>query len=77
MKVSAYLQLVPRRTRSGAFNGVVIKSLSQKCPGQTAIGAHLVHIELDIPNEAFFPTKVTASIPLEKLTPQVAGEVKP
>ncbi len=77
MKVTAYLQLVPRRTRSGAFNGVVIKSLSQSCPHQPINGAHVIQLELDVPNTAFLPTKVSAVIPLEKLAPQVTGEVKP
>lgn len=37
----------------------------------------MITAELDIPNNAFFPTKVSASVPLEKLAPQVTAEVKP
>lgn len=71
MKVNCYLQLVPRYSRGGYLQGVSVKALSQKSPGMPLSGAHVIHLELDVPQDAFKATKVNVTIPLEKLVPQV------
>ncbi len=55
MKVTCYLQIVPKYSSSGA---------------------HVINLELDVPETAFKATKISAAIPLEKLVPAVTAEVK-
>lgn len=75
MKTLCYLQLVPQLNRSGQLLRVVAKTVSQHVPRVIHDGAHIIQLELTLPDSAFKPVVVSATIPLEKLSPLVTATV--
>ena len=76
MRTICYIQLVPQLNRSGQLIRVVAKTCSQSVPRVIHEGAHVVRLELNLPDNAFKPVLVTADIPLQKLSPQVSATVQ-
>lgn len=76
MKTTVYIQLAPKHNRAGQMVGVTAKTMSHAYPGQPRVGALVLKLNLEVPDDAFRPTIVNVQVPMEKLVSQVTGTVQ-
>lgn len=75
MKAECYLQLAPVYYRGGQLKGVTIKQMSRRYPSAPLDGARIIRLEVAVPDEAFKATRVSVSIPIEKMASEVTASV--
>lgn len=75
MKTSCYIQLVPKHSRGGSLLGITAKQMTTSMPRTIRDGAHLVRLDLNLPDDAFKATVVRVDIPLEKLAKEITATI--
>ena len=73
MKVTTYLQVVPRFSRWGSLLGLKVARATSKAPLEPKAGAFTLQVEIDVPDAVFKPVLAKIVVPVEHVAPVVTS----